>query len=244
MRLLRPAGSSRGPFRPGVLTEAPGRARRTEMLKKMGAARERMVDRQIEARGVMDARVLAAMRNVPRHLFVPETSRAAAYDDGPIPIGHGQTISQPYIVAAMTEALELKETDNVLEVGTGSGYQTAVLAEIVRTVRTVEIVAELAAAARLTLGSLGYDRIEFRLGDGATGWPEYAPFDALLVTAAPAVLPAALRTQLRDGGRLVIPVGCVEQTLVRVRRAGDRFLETALFPVRFVPLVSAAKEAP
>jgi len=214
------------------------------MFTEMKTAREKMVERQIAARGVVDVRVLAAMRNVPRHLFVPEAYRAAAHDDCPLPIGHGQTISQPYIVASMTEALELKETDNVLEVGTGSGYQTAVLAEIVRTVRTVELVAELAAAARLTLGSLGYDRITFRLGDGAMGWPEYAPFDAILVTAAPAGLPPALLAQLRDGGRLVIPIGRVEQTLVLVRRDGDRFLETELYPVRFVPLVSAAKEAP
>jgi protein-L-isoaspartate(D-aspartate) O-methyltransferase len=214
------------------------------MFTEMKAARERMVEFQIAARGIVDGRVLAAMRNVPRHLFIPEISRPAAYDDGPLPIGHGQTISQPYVVAAMTEALELKETDNVLEVGTGSGYQTAVLAEIVRTVRTVEIVAELAAVARLILDQLGYGRIEFRVDDGAMGWPEEAPFDAILVTAAPAGLPPALLAQLRDGGRLVIPVGRAEQTLVRVRRDGDRFLETELFPVRFVPLVSKAKENP
>ena len=242
--MLRPIGRRGGPFRPGVLTEAPGRVRRTEMFPEMKAAWERMVERQIAARGIVDGRVLAAMRKVPRHLFIPEISRPAAYDDGPLPIGHGQTISQPYVVAAMTEALELKETDNVLEVGTGSGYQTAVLAEIVRTVRTVEIVAELAAAARRTLDRLEYDWIEYRLGDGAVGWPEGAPFDAIMVTAAPEGLPPALLAQLRDGGRLVIPVGREVQHLIRVRRAGDRFLETELFPVRFVPLVSTAKEGP
>jgi len=214
------------------------------MLKDDTARRAAMVALQIERRGVRDPRVLAAMGNVPRHLFVPEHLQGAAYEDEPLPIGRGQTISQPYIVAYMTEALELKETDKVLEVGTGSGYQTAVLAELVRDVWTVEIDETLSARARGTLASLGYHRIEFRVGDGAAGWPEAAPFDAIIATACPPDLPGSWAAQLRDGGRLITPVGRDEQVLVLIRRKGDAFIETRLLPVRFVPLVSAAKEVP
>jgi len=214
------------------------------MPKDEAVARKEMVSRQIVSRGVSDSRVLAAMRKIPRHLFVPENSVESAYEDEPLPIGCGQTISQPYIVAYMTEVLGLKETDKVLEVGTGSGYQTAVLAEIVREVRTVELISSLSSEARDTLRSLGYNNIKFRLGDGAAGWPEEAPFEAILVTAAPAIVPEALLSQLREGGRLIIPIGTDEQRLILVRRRGDAFAETDLMPVRFVPLVSAAKEAP
>jgi protein-L-isoaspartate(D-aspartate) O-methyltransferase len=196
-----------------------------------------MVETQIAARGVSDPRVLAAMSKVPRHRFVPENLRKHAYDDEPLPSGHGQTSSQPYIVAYMTEALALTGTERVLEVGTGTGYQTAVLAEVAKEVLTVEIVAPLSEAAGKVLGELGYANIRFRVGNGANGWPEEAPFDAIMVTAAPAAVPHALKSQLGEGGRMVIPVGTDFQDLVLVRRSGGRFAESRLLGVRFVPLV-------
>ncbi len=196
-----------------------------------------MVDSQIKARGVRDLKVLDAMRKVPRHLFVPESLRNLAYADEPLPIGEGQTISQPYIVAYMTEALELQGSERVLEVGTGSGFQTAVLAEIAGEVWTVEIVESLAVRARAVLESLGYRKIRFRIGDGSKGWPEAAPFDAVIVTAAAALIPPALTEQLGPGGRMVVPVGTDLQELFLMRRS-DGGLETKkLLPVRFVPLV-------
>jgi protein-L-isoaspartate(D-aspartate) O-methyltransferase len=178
------------------------------------------------------------MSKIPRHRFVPEHLRKRAYDDEPLPIGHAQTISQPYIVAYMTEALALTGTERVLEVGTGSGYQTAVLAEVAKEVLTVEIVAPLSQGAEEVLGELGYANIRFRTGDGADGWPEEAPFDAIMVTAAPAVVPRALTDQLGEGGRMVIPVGEYSQELVLVRREGGRLSESRLLGVRFVPLIS------
>ena len=200
--------------------------------------RERMVRDQIEARGVKDARTLAALRKVERHLFVPPEAARLAYADHPLPIGDGQTISQPYIVAVMSEAIGLRGGEKVLEVGTGSGYQAAVLAEMGARVYTVEIVPTLARAARTTLARLGYPAVELREGNGWAGWPEEAPFDAIVVTAAPPTVPDALKSQLRDGGRLVIPVGREVQELLLLTRRGDSFEEKRLLPVRFVPLVS------
>ena len=199
--------------------------------------RRDMVDSQIKARGVGDRRVLDAMRKIPRHLFVPESLRGLAYADEPLPIGEGQTISQPYIVAYMTEALELRGHERVLEVGTGSGYQTAVLAELVREVWTVEIVESLALRAREALESLGYRNIRFKVGDGSQGWPEGAPFEAIVVTAAAARTPEALKGQLGPGGRMVLPVGTDFQELYLVRRENGEFRTKPLLSVRFVPLV-------
>jgi protein-L-isoaspartate(D-aspartate) O-methyltransferase len=202
--------------------------------------RREMADRQIRARGVRDPLVLAAAAKVPRHLFVPERLRGYAYADEPLPIGEGQTISQPYIVAYMTEALGLRGGEKVLEVGTGSGYQTAVLAEIAGEVWTIEIVEPLAVRARAVLDGLGYANIRYRIGDGSAGWPEEAPFDAVMVTAAAPVLPAALERQLAPGGRMIIPVGTDLQELVRVRRTKTGLERETLLGVRFVPLVKAS----
>ena len=201
-------------------------------------ARERMVRDQIEARGVTDARTLAALRKVERHRFVPPEAAALAYADHPLEIGDGQTISQPYIVAVMSEAIGLRGGEKVLEVGTGSGYQAAVLAEMGARVYTMEIVPTLARRARETLARLGYRSIEVREGNGWAGWPEEAPFDAIVVTAAPPTIPEALKAQLRDGGRLVIPVGDDVQQLMLVTRRGPKFEEKRLLMVRFVPLVA------
>ena len=201
-------------------------------------ARERMVRDQIEARGVTDARTLAALRKVERHQFVPPEVAALAYADHPLQIGDGQTISQPYIVAVMSEAIGLHGGEKVLEVGTGSGYQAAVLAEMGARVYTMEIVPALARRARATLERLGYRSIEVREGNGWAGWPEEAPFDAIVVTAAPPTIPEALKAQLRDGGRLVIPVGDDVQQLMLVTRRGPKFEEKRLLMVRFVPLVA------
>jgi len=207
------------------------------------AERRRMVRTQIEARGVHDAAVLRAMREVPRHLFVPENLRSQAYADGPLPVGHDQTISQPYIVALMTEALDLKEQDRVLEVGTGSGYQAAVLAEIAREVFTIEIIEPLGRQAEKHLHALGYSNVHVRIADGYQGWPEQAPFDAIIVTAAPDHIPQPLVEQLRIGGRLIIPVGRKEQELVLLHRREDSVERRVLTPVRFVPMTGEAEEA-
>jgi protein-L-isoaspartate(D-aspartate) O-methyltransferase len=200
------------------------------------AERARMVREQIERRGVSDPRVLRAMESVPRHLFVPEAFRASAHDDGPLPIGEGQTISQPYIVAFMSEAMRPRATDRVLEVGTGSGYQTAVLSRLVLHVDTVEVRRPLADAARERLRSIGCDNVTVHVGDGRRGLPGQAPFDAIIVTAAPEEIPPSLGDQLAVGGRLVIPLGAFEQDLVRVTRRPSGFDREILLPVRFVPL--------
>ena len=205
--------------------------------------RTHMVRRQIEARGVRDARVLEAMRKVPRHRFMPESQRAHAYDDRPLPIAHGQTISQPYIVALMSELADVKPGDTVLEVGTGSGYQAAVLAEMGVKVFSIEIIEPLAKQATATLSELGYgNKVEVRHGDGYAGWPERAPFDAVIVTAAPPKIPKPLQQQLKVGGRLVIPVGKHYQSLIRVTRTKDGFREESVIPVRFVPMTGKAQE--
>jgi protein-L-isoaspartate(D-aspartate) O-methyltransferase len=200
--------------------------------------RERMVDTQIEARGVKDQKVLAAMRKVPRHLFVPENMKLYAYQDEPLLIGEGQTISQPYIVAYMSEALQLKGHERVLEVGTGSGYQAAILAEIVKEVFSVELLESLSLNAQDVLKKMSYRNIYFRVGDGTLGWKEHAPYDAIIVTAAPTKVPKALQDQLKSGGRMVIPVGAAFQELVLVTKEKRKFKKKKLLPVRFVPLIS------
>lgn len=199
--------------------------------------RAEMVRRQIEGRGVRDPAVLEAMRSVPRHLFVPEASPEAAYSDSPLPIGYGQTISQPYIVAFMAEAAAIGPADRVLEIGTGSGYGAAVLAELADRVYTIEIVPELAERARGALDRAGYRNVEVRAGNGWSGWPEEAPFDAIVVTAAPEHVPEALERQLAVGGTLVIPVGDWVQTLRVLEKTPDGLREVASLPVRFVPMV-------
>ncbi len=201
--------------------------------------REGMVNIQIQARGVKDQKVLQAMRKVPRHFFVPDDLRPYAYADEPLPIGEGQTISQPYIVAYMTEALELKGEEKVLEVGTGSGYQTAILTEIVKEVYTVEIVSTLSQRAQELLQRLGYANIHFKIGDGTFGWQENGPYDAIMVTAAAPSVPKRLQEQLNFSGRMIIPVGEAFQELVLITREKKDFQKKKLLPVRFVPLISA-----
>jgi len=196
-----------------------------------------MVARQLELRGITDPRVLDAMRRVPRHRFVPSDIQESAYEDTPLPIGFGQTISQPFIVGYMSEALQLEPRHRVLEIGTGSGYQSAILAELVREVYSIEILPELAERARLTLQDLGYRNVHVRVGNGYVGWPEEAPFDRIIVTAAPPHMPQALVDQLAVGGRLVAPVGDAEQWMRIVTRTQDRIVDQATIPVRFVPLV-------
>ena len=205
-------------------------------------ARLRMVSEQIEARGVHDPRVLSAMRRVPRHELVPRVLRDQAYEDHPLPIGAGQTISQPYVVAAMTEALGLSGDERVLEVGTGSGYQAAVLSLLCRQVYSIEIVPALAVRARKDLARLGYANVEMRQGDGWRGWPEHAPYDAIIVTAAPLEVPPELIEQLAVGGRLVVPVGRFEQQLVRLRKTPAGISREVLFGVRFVPMRGEAEK--
>jgi protein-L-isoaspartate(D-aspartate) O-methyltransferase len=195
-----------------------------------------MVETQILPRGIRDPAVVAAMRRVPRHEFIPEAHSGMAYDDQPVPIGYAQTISQPAVVAYMTEALELKGTEKVLEVGTGSGYQAAVLAEIAPRVFTVEIIGPLGRQAAATLAQLGYATVTVRVGDGHRGWPEEAPFDAIIVTAAPEQVPQPLLDQLAVGGRLIIPVGKGSQNLVLVRRTKQGYERSELLRVMFVPM--------
>jgi len=202
------------------------------------AMRERMVDTQIRARDVQNAAVLEAMRRVPRHFFVPDAERPFAYDDRPLPIGRGQTISQPYIVAYMTEALQAEPSHKVLEIGTGSGYQAAVLAEIVKQVYSIEIVPTLADSARRSLAQAGYRNVEVRTGDGYLGWPEHAPFDRVIVTAAPPEIPQALVDQLAVGGVMVVPVGTAYQEIVIITKTDAGVTEKRTIEVRFVPMVS------
>ena len=202
------------------------------------AERERMVRTQLAERGIREVRVLDAMSRVPRHEFVPETLRQEAYEDHPLPIGEGQTISQPYIVAAMLEHLALQATDRVLEVGTGSGYVTALLSLLCAEVYSVERHAQLAALAESTLHRLGYRNMKIRVGDGRQGWPEYAPFDAILVSAATPEMPPALFAQLREGGRMVVPIGpASSQELQLIRKIGGEPAVRVLEGCRFVPLV-------
>jgi protein-L-isoaspartate(D-aspartate) O-methyltransferase len=225
-----------------VLTFTMGcKARTPAMDDSLRAERLRMVATQIEARGVNDPQVIRAMREVPRYEFVPEKLKPLAYSDGPLPIGEDQTISQPYIVAFMTEALKLHPHDKVLEIGTGSGYQAAILAEIVDSVFTIEIIESLGRSAEVRLKRLGYQNVFVRIGDGYQGWPEEAPFDAVIVTAAPDHIPQPLVDQLKIGGRLVIPVGSGIQELVRITKTADGTKRENLLPVRFVPMTGEAE---
>jgi len=198
--------------------------------------REKMVETQIKARGVKDPRVLSALLKVERHRFVPKEYLNAAYADQPLPIGEGQAISQPYIVGLMTELLELKGDEKVLEIGTGSGYQAAILAELAKEVYTVEIVESLASMARNRLLELGYQNVRVKSGDGYLGWPEAAPFDAILVTAAPDHIPKPLIDQLREGGRMVAPVGSYAQELKKIVKRSGKIETTDIIPVLFVPM--------
>lgn len=207
------------------------------MADRYSIEREAMVLKQIEGRGVSDPRVVKAMREVPRHLFVPKEMRRSAYQDYPLPIGHNQTISQPYIVALMTEVLKLEGNEKVLEIGTGSGYQAAVLSKLCKQAFTIEILKPLADQAREILNRLGYENVTVRHGDGYKGWPEEAPFDAIIVTAAPPEVPPKLVEQLKTGGRMVIPVGTLIQELMLIEKKKDGVVEKRLLPVRFVPMV-------
>lgn len=202
------------------------------------AMRERMIETQIRARDVRTAEVLEAMRRVPRHLFVPSDLRQFAYDDRPLPIGRGQTISQPYIVAYMTEALQVTPAHTVLEIGTGSGYQAAVLANIVKQVYSIEIVPDLAGSARRALAEAGYRNVEVRTGNGYRGWQERAPFDRIIVTAAPPEIPQPLVDQLAIGGIMVVPVGTSHQEIVVITKTPGGATEKRTIEVRFVPMVS------
>jgi protein-L-isoaspartate(D-aspartate) O-methyltransferase len=208
----------------------------------LAAQRSAMVDQQIAARGIADPATLEAMRTVPRHDFLPMRLRHEAYMDYPLPIGHGQTISQPFIVAFMTEAIRPQPGEKILEIGAGSGYQAAILAQMGADVYTIEIVEPLAKMARLTLERLGYKNARVKYGDGFHGWPEHAPFDAIVVTCAPDKIPPALVEQLRDGGRMIIPVGGgMEQELVLLRKHGDKIEKQSVLPVRFVPMTGEAQ---
>ncbi|MGC8823262.1 MAG: protein-L-isoaspartate(D-aspartate) O-methyltransferase [Bacteroidales bacterium] len=203
-----------------------------------------MVEEQIINRGIKDKKVIAAMQKVERHRFVPDEYQSMAYNDHPLPIGYEQTISQPYVVAFMTEALQLKPTDRVLEIGTGSGYQAAILAEICDSVFTIEIVPELAQTASKLLKQLGYKNIEVKCGDGYQGWPQKAPFDAIIVTCSPTKIPQPLKDQLKEGGRMIIPVGSPEsgQQLYLIKKEKGRLIEKAILPVRFVPMINYEKK--
>lgn len=205
----------------------------------LGFIRGQMIQDQIVSRGVKDPRVLAAMDKVCRHCFVPKDLVTRAYEDYPMPIGRGQTISQPYIVALMSELLKLKGAERVLEIGTGSGYQAAVLAELAAEVYTVELFPDLAADACRKLKKLGYANIKFSTGSGAAGWPEHAPYDGIIVTCAAKNVPAALLEQLKEGGRLVIPVGEGEQELKLLTKTSSGVTETTITAVRFVPMLDS-----
>ena len=218
------------------LAFAPSGAQSPAGTRDWDAERRRMVDTQLRARDIRSARVLNAMLAVPRHLFVPAPQRAEAYGDFPLPIGHDQTISQPYIVAFMTQALDIAPDHRVLEVGTGSGYQAAVLGALAKEVYTIEIVPPLAEQARDTLSALGHRNIQVRTGNGYLGWPEHAPYDRIMVTAAPDDVPLALLQQLAVGGLMAIPVGTVAQELRILRRTVTGTETLSTLPVRFVPM--------
>lgn len=209
---------------------------------KWQSLRQRMVETQIRARGVQNAAVLKALARVPRHLFVPADVQPFAYDDRPLPIGLAQTISQPYIVAYMTEALQLDAHHAVLEIGTGSGYQSAVLAELAKQVYTMEIIPDLAASARRALSDAGYRNVEVRSGNGYRGWPERAPFDRIIVTAAPPEIPQALVDQLAVGGTMVVPVGSSYQEMVIITKTAGGVTQRRTIPVRFVPMTGKPRD--
>jgi protein-L-isoaspartate(D-aspartate) O-methyltransferase len=221
---------------------ASGCGQKAPQPSDFAAQRQQMVQRQLMARGISEQRVLDAMAKVSREEFVAPESRAASYEDGPLPIGYGQTISQPYIVAFMTEQLRPKPSDRVLEVGTGSGYQAAILAELVSEVYSIEIVEPLAKSAEATLQRLGYKNVHVKFGDGYKGWPEEGPFDAIIVTCAPDKVPQPLVDQLKDGGSMVIPVGDIfAQQLYLLEKKNGQLKQSATLPVRFVPMTSGAQ---
>ena len=221
---------------PGSQSPAVGAQQVAAATDSFALDREAMVDRQIRARGITAPAVLAAMRKVPRHRFVPAGVTHMAYNDHAVPIGSGQTISQPYIVAYMTEAADISPRDKVLEIGTGSGYQAAILGEIAREVYTIEIIPELAEGARSLLRELGYTNVHAKTGNGYLGWPERAPFDAILVTAAPDQVPQALVDQLAPGGRMVVPVGDIVQNMTIIEKTRSGVVERRTIAVRFVPM--------
>jgi protein-L-isoaspartate(D-aspartate) O-methyltransferase len=204
--------------------------------------RRRMVERQIRARGIKNQAVLEAMLKVPRHRFVTAEYVTSAYEDYPLPIGKGQTISQPYIVAYMTEAAEISGNEKVLEIGTGSGYQAAILGELAKEVYTIEIIPELAERARRTLGELGYQNVRVKTGNGYEGWAEYAPYDGIVVTAAPDEVPKALIDQLAMNGKMVIPVGAGDQEMMIITKTADGVIEKRTIPVRFVPMTGKPRK--
>jgi protein-L-isoaspartate(D-aspartate) O-methyltransferase len=222
---------------------AAGCGQKAAPVADFAAERQRMVQQQLMTRGVNEERVLAAMAKVPREEFVPPDSRAMSYEDGPLQIGEGQTISQPYIVAFMTEQLQPKTSDRVLEIGTGSGYQAAILAELVAEVYTIEIIEPLAKSAEATLERLGYKNVYVKVGDGYKGWPEHAPFDAITVTCAPGHVPQPLIDQLKEGGRMIIPVGSFgDQELYLLEKKNGELQRRAVLPVRFVPMTGEAQK--
>ena len=205
--------------------------------------RYKMVEEQIIKRGITDSKLISYFLKVPRHEFVPEKYREHSYYDGPLPIGHDQTISQPYIVALMTSLLNLDEHERVLEIGTGCGYQTAILAEYGCEVYTIEIVKELSDNAREILGNLGYKNVKFKVGDGYEGWPEYSPFGCIIVTAAPHKIPQPLVDQLKDGGKMVIPIEQDHQELCLVTKKNNGIIQKRITPVQFVPMTGVAQES-
>ncbi|NIP31838.1 MAG: protein-L-isoaspartate(D-aspartate) O-methyltransferase [Candidatus Dadabacteria bacterium] len=215
-----------------------------EKINEFAEKRKEMVEEQLVDRGIYDLKVLEAMGSVPREEFIGEYNKAYAYYDGPLPIGKSQTISQPYIVAYMTEVLNLKNGDKVLEIGTGSGYQTAILAEMGCEVFTIEIIRELAEKARIKLDELGYKNINYRIGDGYQGWEEYSPYDAILVAATAPELPNTLVQQLKVGGKMVIPVQNYEERLKLIQKKEDGLIEKVLLPVRFVKMTGKVQEFP
>jgi protein-L-isoaspartate(D-aspartate) O-methyltransferase len=240
-RLLRFA-----PLAPGAPapTVSPREQQGPEAADEFAVARDEMVRAQIAARGIDQGSVLQAMRTVPRHLFVPEELQAAAYADHPLAIGQGQTISQPYVVALMTQLLELRGGEKILEIGTGSGYHAAVMSRIAGSIYSVEIIPELARRARRTLEQIGYDNVHVRHGDGYQGWPEEAPFDAIVLTAAPEQIPPPLLDQLKVGGRMVAPVGGFFQELKLIVKHDDGIETRSVEAVRFVPMTGKAQEPP
>jgi protein-L-isoaspartate(D-aspartate) O-methyltransferase len=221
-----------------MLTQCTNGKRVSESSPKgdFKAMREKMVETQIKARGVKDPRVLSALLKVERHRFVPEEYLHSAYTDQPLPIGEGQTISQPYIVALMTELLELKGEEKVLEIGTGSGYQAAILAELAKEVYSIEIIETLASMAKNKLIELGYENIKVKAGDGYLGWPEFSPFDAIIITCAPDHIPKPLIEQLKEGGRMVVPVGTYAQELKKIVKQSGKIVTMDVIPVVFVPM--------
>jgi protein-L-isoaspartate(D-aspartate) O-methyltransferase len=219
----------------------PAETQTATSVETLKAKRRQMVEQQIRARGIGDKAVLAAMMKVERHRFVPASYTGSAYDDSPLPIGEGQTISQPFIVGYMTEVAQISPSEKVLEIGTGSGYQAAILGELAKEVYTIEIVPSLAETARTTLKQLGYKNVSVKTGNGYLGWPEHAPFDAIVVTAAPDEVPQALVDQLAVNGTMVIPVGTFYQQMMIINRTSEGVVERKTIPVRFVPMTGKPK---